>query len=415
MEKVILVTVKLFESSDEWSLDELSDELRLLTRTVQGEVVAEIKCKRMKPTPALYLGKGKVEELNELVRQTSARTVIFNNDLNPTQQRNLEEAFSVKTIDRTQLILDIFARHAKTREGKVQVELAQLQYLLPRLSGKGIALSRLGGGIGTRGPGEQKLEIDRRRIRKRISRLTDDIQSLGRRRFELRKRRVENALSSVALVGYTNAGKSTLLNALTSAHVKAKDEMFSTLDPVTKRLILPESKQKVLFSDTVGFLHNLPHHLIEAFKATLEVVTEADLLLIVLDISNPLIHQHNDAIWEVLGQLQAQQKPVLYVLNKIDALAENERLVERFQHRFHNCVAVSAQYGTNIDKLVNKVEHQLLQATTVIEVFIEHAKMKLLNIIHEQGRVLRCDYTENGVSVQAKLPLLIAKKLLTEI
>ena len=313
MERVITVTVNLTDKKhalDDWTLEQTSKELMLLSKTVKGLIVAQLDLNCKKPSPDLYIGKGQAQQLLKLVKENKAQTVIFNNDLNPTQQRNLEEILGVKTIDRTQLILDIFACHAKTSEGKVQVELAQLQYLLPRLSGKGIALSRLGGGIGTRGPGEQKLEIDRRRIRAKIDRLKKDIQILGKRRLELRKRRIENALSTVALVGYTNAGKSSLLNCLSDAQVKAKNEMFSTLDPVTKKIILPESGLKILVSDTVGFLHNLPHHLIEAFQATLEAVKDAQLLVIVLDISNDLIYQHFDTIWEVLNTLDLKEKPV---------------------------------------------------------------------------------------------------------
>ncbi len=409
-----MVTIKLADKLETWSLEELNEELKLLAKTTKADIIGEIKCNNLKPSPSFYIGKGKVGELKQLIKKTKAEAVIFSNDLSPSQQRNLENAFSVKTIDRTQLILDIFARHAKSQEGKIQVELAQLQYLLPRLLGKGVVLSRLGGGIGTRGPGEQKLEVDRRRIHKRIDHLKDDISALERRRFQLRKKRIENALTTIALVGYTNAGKSTLLNALTNANVKVKDEMFSTLDPITRRFILPGSQQKVLFSDTVGFLRKLPHHLIEAFKATLEVVREADLLLIVLDISNEKIYQHNDAIWNVLAQLKAQEKPVVYVLNKIDQL-ENNKTIERLKRNFNNCVAISAKYMINLDKLIKYMESRLLKTTTKIKIFIDHPRMKLLHTIYEQGKVERCEYRENGVYLEAKLPILIAKKVLTEI
>ncbi len=420
MEKVITVTVKLKDQNEDWSLESLSEELKLLTQTVKGEIVGEIKCSRHRPTPSLYLGEGKLRELAELARQTKAQTIIFNNDLSPTQQKNIEDALCVKTIDRTQLILDIFARHAKTQEGKIQVELAQLQYLLPRLVGKGVALSRLGGGIGTRGPGEQKLEIDRRRIRKRIDLLKKDIKALERRRVHLRKRRIENALSTIALVGYTNAGKSTLLNALSSAQVKAKNEMFSTLDLVTKKVTLPANNLRVLFSDTVGFLNKLPHHLIDAFKATLEEIKEADLLLVVLDVSSELIIQHHDAIWEVLSELGAQDKPIIYALNKIDNLGDADenvrhRTIEHFQRKFNNCVAISAKYKINIDQLIGRVEQNLLNTTTVVKVLLKHGKINMLNTFHEQGKVLRCEYRDDGVYVEATLPVLIAKKVLTEI
>ncbi|MCP4650672.1 MAG: GTPase HflX [PVC group bacterium] len=414
MEKVILVTVKLTDRSEAWSLEELSDELRLLTKTVCADIVAEITCNRKSPDPSLYIGKGKVKEIATIVKQEKAQTVIFNNDLSPTQQRNLEELLKVKTIDRTQLILDIFARHAKSQEGKTQVELAQLQYLLPRLSGEGIALSRLGGGIGTRGPGEQKLEIDRRRIRKRVVHLKEDIKAMGLRRFALRKKRIDNALPTVALVGYTNAGKSTLLNSLTGAGAKMKNEMFSTLDPITRKFVLPDSGQNILFSDTVGFLHKLPHHLIDAFKATLETVAEADLLLIVLDAASEKMQQHSDAIWEVLSELKAQDKPVIYVLNKIDNL-DNDTLLEQFKLKIEKSISISAKQKINLEMLIKQIESSLFDLITEVNVFIEHSKMKILNYIHEHGKVDVCEYTENGVQIQAKLPIPLAKKVLSEI
>ncbi len=414
MEKVILVTARYAPADRDWSLEDLSGELKLLTQTVKGEVVAEIGCNLHSVKPDLYLGRGKAAEIAETVSRTKAETVIFNNDLTPTQQRNLEEMLKVKTIDRTQLILEIFARHAKTQEGKIQVELAQLQYLLPRLSGRGIVLSRLGGGIGTRGPGEQKLEVDRRRIRKRIDHLKNDIERIRCRRVRIRKKRTQSDLATIALVGYTNAGKSTLLNALTRSQVKAKDEMFSTLDTVAKRFILPGTNQRAVFCDTVGFLHDLPHHLIEAFKATLEVVREADLLLIVLDISDQLISQQNDSVWQVLNELEAQKKPVLYVLNKIDRI-DNLKKIERFKRNFANSVAISAKQGTNLKGFINAVERHLNPRMTVVEVFIPHDRLKLLDSVHTQGKVISCQYVKDGVQVKAKLPVPAAKKLLTEV
>ncbi|MFH2138932.1 MAG: GTPase HflX [Candidatus Omnitrophota bacterium] len=414
MEKVILVTIKLDDKSEQWSLEELSQELRVLSKTAHADIVGEIKCNRHAPMPSLYIGKGKAEELKQLIAETGAQTVIFNNDLTPTQGRNLEEILDVKTIDRTQLILDIFASHAKSQEGKVQVELAQLQYLLPRLSGKGTELSRLGGGIGTRGPGEQKLEIDRRRIRDRIDLLKKDITAVKNRRLEIRKKRRENDIPAIAMVGYTNAGKSTLLNALTDARVKVKDEMFSTLDAITRRFVLPVSGQTVLFSDTVGFLYKLPHHLIEAFKATLEVVTEADLLLVVLDVSSEKMHQHNDAIWQVLGELQALNKPVLYVLNKIDNL-HDESMMERFKLKFDQCISISAKDRINLDGLINYIETHLFNRVTDLKIFIEHANAKVIHYIHEHGKVNYCEYRDEGVYLEAKLPALLAKKVITQI
>ncbi|MBU1086024.1 MAG: GTPase HflX [Candidatus Omnitrophica bacterium] len=417
MEKIITVTVNITENRhivDDWSLAQSSQELALLIGTVKGQIVGQMLVNRKSPTPYSYLGKGKIEELSELVKESKAQTVIFNNDLTPTQQRNLEQIIGIKIIDRTQLILDIFAQHARSSEGKVQVELAQLQYLLPRLSGKGVVLSRLGGGIGTRGPGEQKLEIDRRRIRTRIDRLKKEIQILSKRRLQLRKRRLDNSLSTVALVGYTNAGKSTLLNALAGASVKIKNEMFSTLDPVTKQVALPGCKLKILLSDTVGFLHKLPHDLIEAFQATLEAVKDAQLIVVVLDVSDDLVYQHNDAIWEVLGQLKVQDTPIVYAFNKIDII-DNPSLIERLKRRFNPCVAVSAKNNLNMGKLLKVIEDLLFSESTISEFYIKHNQMNILNTIYEQGKVLNFEHLPDGISLKVRLPVQIAKKLLTEI
>lgn len=417
MEKVITVTVNITDrkhSVDDWSLEQLSQELALLIRTVKGEIVGQMLVNRKSPSPFAYLGKGKIQELSDLVKEVKAQKVIFNSNLTPTQQRNLEEFLGVKTIDRTQLILDIFAQHARTSEGKVQVELARLQYLLPRLPGKGVALSRLGGGIGTRGPGEQKLEVDRRNIRMRIDQLKKEIKILGQRRLQLRKRRQENSLSTVALVGYTNAGKSTLLNALSGASVKIKDEMFSTLDPVTKQVVLPVSKLKILLSDTVGFLHKLPHDLIEAFQATLEAVKDAQLIIIVLDISDQLVYQHNDTIWEVLNKLDVQDKPIIYALNKID-LIDQSSLTDSFKRRFNPCIAVSAKGNLNMEALISGIEDSLIGDLTISEFFIKHTQMNILNTIYERGKVLEFEHRIDGIYLKAKIPSLVAKKLLTEI
>ncbi len=414
MEKVILVTVRLREDRREWSLEELSEEFRLLVKTVRGQVMGELSVNLDQIRPAHYIGKGKLLELCSLAEETGTHTVIFNSDLTPVQQRNLEEALEVKVIDRTQLILDIFALHAKSREGKVQVELAQLRYLLPRLSGKGTALSRLGGGIGTRGPGEQKLEIDRRRIRQRIGVLKDSIESLERRRTTIRDKRKEQELITVTLAGYTNAGKSTLLNALTGAGVKAKNEMFSTLDPITRGLTLSGDGRKILMTDTVGFLHRLPHHLIEAFKATLEVVRDADLLLIVLDVSDPRVFQKLDSIWEVLEQLDSREKPYLYVLNKIDSLKDGGTL-ERFQREYPNSLPVSAQERINLEKLLARIESRLSRNIEKVKFLLPHSRLNLLESLYSQGKVEVCEYREDGVYVEVFLPVLLAKKVLTKI
>src|SRR3989338_720490 len=288
MEKALLVTIKLKSEADNWKIEDIALELEELVFTSGAEVVDNITCLSEKPTANFFIGSGKAEELAFLCQEQDIDTVVFSHNLSGTQQRNLEETIGKKTIDRTQLILDIFARHAKSPEGKMQVELAQLQYLLPRLIGKGIILSRLGGGIGTSGPGEQKLEVDRRRIRKRIDKLKSDLKQFSLHRLTMKKKRRENAIPTVALVGYTNAGKSTLLNALTSANQVISGSLFTTLDPLSKSLVLPNGEH-IVISDTVGFLHGLPHHLIEAFKATLEEVIDADLLIHVLNKTPPVL------------------------------------------------------------------------------------------------------------------------------
>ncbi|MBI4974306.1 MAG: GTPase HflX, partial [Candidatus Omnitrophica bacterium] len=318
MEQAILVTVD-FGKREDWTAEERSLELRELAHSAGTKVMREEIVHRLKPDPGYFIGTGKAEELAKICADKGIKVVIFNNDLTGTQQKNLEDAIMTKTIDRTQLILDIFARRAHSNEGKVQVELAQLLYLLPRLTGKGIYLSRLGGGIGTRGPGEQKLEVDRRKIRARITRLENVLEDLSSRRAMMRKKRERFSILTIAIIGYTNVGKSTLLNALTDSNVIVEDKLFSTLDPTVRRFILP-NKQKVLFVDTVGFLDRLPHHLVEAFKATLEEVVEADLLLHLVDISHPKAAAQSDAVYRVLDSIGAKDKTILTVLNKIDRI-----------------------------------------------------------------------------------------------
>jgi GTP-binding protein HflX len=409
MERALLVTVKLQTQKDGWSLEDAALELEELAETCAVEIVDNISCLREKPTPNLYIGKGKTQELSERCQEENIDTVIFGLDLSGTQQRNLEEVIAKKTIDRTQLILDIFARHARTPEGKMQVELAQLQYLLPRLVGKGIILSRLGGGIGTRGPGEQKLEVDRRRIRQRIDRLKQDLRQVSLHRANLRKRRKENQLPAIALVGYTNAGKSTLLNALTQAGQVVADSLFTTLDPLSQGLKLPNGEQ-VVISDTVGFLHHLPHHLIEAFKATLEEVVEADLLIHVLDVSNPLVKQHHRAVMEVLRQLKADTKPMITALNKIDLLGDIS-LLNRMKEDFLNPVLISAKLGKNLDKLQAKIGENFQARMTSLELLLPHSRMDLVDLFYRQGKVEEIKYLSKGIRVKVGLPRVISWQL----
>jgi len=410
MERALLVTIKLDSERDDWSLEDTAFELEELTASCGAEVVDNITCMRERPTPKFFIGSGKVEEIALICQGLGADAVIFSHDLSGTQQRNLEEVINRKTIDRTQLILDIFARHAKTPEGKTQVELAQLQYLLPRLVGKGIILSRLGGGIGTRGPGEQKLEVDRRHIRKKIDKLQDDLKHLSLHRSTLRKKRKENAIPTVALVGYTNAGKSTLLNALTGAGQVVADSLFTTLDPLSKNLQLPNG-ENIVISDTVGFLNNLPHHLIEAFKATLEEVVESDLLIHVLDVSNPLLQQYKKAVFQVLKELRLDQKPLITALNKIDLL-KDKFLEKDIKESFTNPVIISAKLNQNLDTLLQKIQQHFSERMVDLEIMIKHKRMDLVDLFYREGKVKDIQYLQKGIKIKLSLPKILSQKLL---
>lgn len=410
MERALLVTIEVDSEKDSWTIEDAAIELEELTATSGAEVIDNITCLRDKPTPNFFIGRGKTEEIALLCQDLGIDTVIFGHNLSGTQQRNLEEIIGKKTIDRTQLILDIFARHAKTPEGKMQVELAQLQYLMPRLVGKGIILSRLGGGIGTRGPGEQKLEVDRRRIREKIERLKNDLKQLALHRITIRKRRKENAIPTVALVGYTNAGKSTLLNALTQADQVVSDGLFTTLDPLTKSLALPNGEH-IVISDTVGFLHNLPHHLIEAFKATLEEVVEADLLIHVLDVSRNRVYEHAKAVSAVLSELGANNKSTITALNKIDLL-EDKTWLARLSQDFPNSVAISAKFTQNLNELLEKIQSHFQSKMTYLELLIPHARMDLVDLFYRQGKVQEIKYLQKGIKIKVNLPTIISQKLL---
>ncbi len=410
MERALLVTIKLDSEKESWAMEDMALELEELVSSCGAEVVDNITCLREKPSANFFIGSGKAEEIAMLSQELNVDSVIFSHDLSGTQQRNLEEVINRKTIDRTQLILDIFARHARTPEGKTQVELALLQYLMPRLVGKGIILSRLGGGIGTRGPGEQKLEVDRRRIRKRIDRLKEDLKQLSMHRQTLRKKRKERAIPAIALVGYTNAGKSTLLNALTGASQVVADSLFTTLDPLSKNLRLPNGEQ-VIISDTVGFLNNLPHHLIEAFKATLEEVGEADLLIHVMDVSNSLFNEHAKAVFAVLKELQADEKPMITALNKVDLL-EDKNWLRRAGDGFVNPVAISARSGDNLSVLLRMVQDNFSNKIIDAEIMLKANRMDLVDLFYREGKVKRVEYLEDGIKIELSLPLILYHKLL---
>ena len=412
MERALLVTIQFDTEKQDWRLEDLASELEELVSACGVEIIDNVRCLRERPTPNLLIGKGKSQELAFLAHEENIDTVIFSHDLSGTQQRNLEEIIGKKTIDRTQVILDIFARRAKTPEGKMQVELAQLQYLLPRLVGKGIILSRLGGGIGTRGPGEQKLESDRRRIRKRVDNLKENLRQVRLHRQTIKKKRKDNAVASVTLVGYTNAGKSTLLNALTQAGQVVTDALFTTLDPLSKSFILPNGEH-VVISDTVGFLDNLPHHLIEAFKATLEEVTEADLLIHVLDVSRPRVYEYNRAVHRVLKELGADKKPMITALNKIDLL-DDRTWLEKLKSDFNNPIPISAKFEQNLEALSRELEKYFRGRMISLQLLLPHRRMDLVDLFYRQGKVEEIKYLQRGIKIKVILPKILAQKLLQD-
>jgi GTP-binding protein HflX len=380
------------------------DELAGLAAAAGATVVLRVLQDRPKPDPATFLGSGKVEMLAKSCDEVRADVVIFDNELSPAQLRNLETALDRKVLDRTQLILDIFARRARTREGKLQVELAQLKYLLPRLVGSAAALSRLGGGIGTRGPGETKLETDRRRIRQRISTLSKDIEVVRRRRSQLRERRQKSSVPTVALVGYTNAGKTTLFNALTGDEAVASNALFVTLDPLIRKVRLPD-RRELLVSDTVGFIDRLPHSLVAAFRATLEEVAAADLLLHVIDASSPDRERHMEAVRRVLAEVEADRVPTLDVFNKCDRLDDAER--QRLRALYPGALCVSALNGEGREELIAALESRLALDTARVTFEFDAASDEhraQISQLYRVGRILRHVAADGHVSVEAELP-----------
>jgi GTP-binding protein HflX len=384
------------------------EELGRLAESAAAVVVARIVQHRAAPNSATFIGTGKVEELKEDIYEHDADLVIFDADLTPAQQRNLEHRLEIKVIDRTALVLDIFARRARTKEGRLQVELAQMTYLLPRLTGRGVWLSRLGGGIGTRGPGETKLEADRRRIRKRITDLGREIGGISRHRSLQRSARRETHFPVVALVGYTNAGKSTLLNALTAAGVFVEDKLFATLDPTVRKVTLPNHRS-ILLVDTVGFIARLPHQLVAAFRATLEEVTEADLLVHVVDASHPRWREQIAAVNIVLAELHAADKPVVFALNKSDRLS-NTRARE-LHTEMGEGVAISALQKVGLINLLRAIAQHLTEPVERVRIVVPYAQTKALADIFAQGRIITQEYGEQGVVVEAELPRFHAQRL----
>lgn len=392
-----------------FTIEESLNELRTLAESAGASVEDVVIQARPAPDAATLIGSGKLNELSELARARDANVVLFDSDLTPTQQRNLERALDCKVIDRTQLILDIFARRARTREGQLQVELAQLNYVLPRLTGRGVEMSRLGGGIGTRGPGETQLETDRRRIYRRLKKLNDELENVRAGRATQRRQRQSVPLATIALVGYTNAGKSTLFNRLTGADVLADAKMFATLDPTVRHITLP-SRRKVLISDTVGFIRNLPTTLVKAFRATLEEVTEAALLLHVVDATSGHAAQQTAHVLKVLAEIGAEKTKQILVMNKIDLLPGVMGPVRGAGDS--QAIGVSARTGQGVDELLQLIDRVLPLDPISQAVFrIPASEGSPLHILHERGRVLSKKYVGDMCEVKAEVPRSLREKL----
>jgi len=396
------------EEHREFSPEESMAELSELVTSAGGSVIAEFLQRRQKPNPATLIGSGKLQELKGAVASSSPDLVIFDHELTPSQQRNLERELDARVIDRTQLILDIFARHAHTREGQLQVELAQLQYLLPRLAGRGIEMSQLGGGIGTRGPGETQLETDRRKIYRRIRHVKEQLENVRRIRGQQRQRRESVPIATVALVGYTNAGKSTLFNALTNAGVLESARMFATLDPTLRSVTLP-SRRQVLLSDTVGFIRNLPHTLVSAFRATLEEVQRASLLLHVADVTSPTAGEQQAQVEEVLRELESQDKPRLYVMNKVDLLPEKKRESLRDTE---SVIHVSAAKGIGLDKLLEHIDAQIAEdPVRRVHLRVPQSEGKALAALDARARVYAREYRDGYVDLDVQAPESLLRRM----
>lgn len=408
MERAVLVGCYL-SSRQRGQAEESLDELEALAEAAGARVVERTLQERFAPDAAYFIGRGKAELLRLLVEAQEIDLVIFDDELTPGQQRNLEKKIGCKILDRTQLILDIFSRRARTREGQLQVELAQLNYLLPRLSGKGTLLSRLGGGIGTRGPGETKLEMDRRRIRGRISHLRSELEQVRTYRDLQRARRQGVPVPIVALAGYTNAGKSTLFNALTQAGTEESSRLFATLDPLLRRVRLP-NRLEIVLSDTVGFVRKLPHDIVAAFRATLEEVREANLILHVIDYSNLNWREQASAVEEVLAQLEVTRTPTIAVYNKADLLptGSSERPGSLPGHR---PVLISAKTGAGLPALLKETMEELETFAMEAELRIPYSKAGLLSRLHDQGRIVSEVYESDGVRVHVVMPRSAARAL----
>jgi GTPase len=432
-ERTLLIGLEK-EGVSKWDLQDSLDELRELANSAGAEVIDTVTQKLQKPTAPYYIGRGKAESIKDSCQHRQVTSVIFDDELSPAQGRNLENLFARKVLDRTQLILDIFAQRARSREGRLQIELAQLQYLLPRLTRMWHHLSRQTGGIGTRGPGETQLEVDRRRVQERIARLERELEAVRKTRAVQRQGRKRHQWPVAAVVGYTNAGKSTLLNLLTGADLVAENKLFATLDPTTRSFVLP-NKQRVLLTDTVGFLRKLPHTLIESFKATLEEVSEADLLIHIVDLSHPRVDEQMEAVDSVIKELDAFGKQTLIVFNKIDNLENgaggsratstgkpervdelgtesiNREIAETYVKRFPGSVAISARTGEGVNRLVVALENALSSWRLRARFRIPSDQSALIAEIHRVGHVLELRYEGDDALIVAHVPPELAQKL----
>lgn len=400
-ETSVLVGLDTGDYDAEVSIDELEE----LAKTAGSKVLAKIIQKKEKPDPATYIGSGRLREIRDFCRDNEADLIIFDCELSPSQQRNVENFTDVRVIDRTTLILDIFAARARSKEGRIQVELAQLKYSLPRLGGKGTELSRLGGGIGTRGPGETKLESDRRHIRRRIEALSAELKEIEKRRIRMRSRREKTGIESVAIVGYTNAGKSTLMNTLTNAGVLAQDKLFATLDPTARALTLPDGRQ-VMLIDTVGLVRRLPHELVEAFKSTLEEAAAAHVILNVCDASSPECSEHLEVTQKLLKELGCESTPVISVMNKCD-------LVENIYDMptIGKTVMISALQGKGLDRLLKEIEKALPKTRSRAKVLIPFSSGAQAGRIRTEGVVISEEYTPDGILIDGIIPISILEEL----
>lgn len=403
-ERVILVGVSLPGQED---VDASLDELAELATTAGAESVGRIIQSREQIHPGTYVGKGKIDEIKDLLWELDATGIICDDELSPAQMKNLQDELDVKVMDRTLVILDIFAARASTSEGKIQVELAQLKYRQTRLAGFGTAMSRLGGGIGTRGPGEKKLEVDRRLIKNRIALLNRELKDVKRHREVTRERRSKSRIPVAAIVGYTNAGKSTLLNTLTGADILAEDKLFATLDPTTRNLCLP-SGQEILLTDTVGFIRKLPHHLIEAFKSTLEEAKYADMILHVVDASNPQVDEQMYTVYETLHNLEVGDKPIITVFNKQDKLETDAEVRDL---RADYTVKLSAKKGTGIQEFLETIEAVLRQQKVFIEAVYPYSEAGKIQLIRKYGELQEEAYREDGIFVSAYVPADVYEKV----